>query len=159
MTFVCAKCRYRVALGYGPWDDCAVCNKVQTVLKDAPPYVPDYRPMWRTPVVREFGWAENLVEEDEAKLRQKIAAEHRKAYEELDKWWKHLHSVRLGDYEGTGDPQLSFECFNDFTYSPELRTKLREQVNVEFSLMPDLDDIDDPGPGLVWWKGKNRRWK
>ena len=118
MTFVCAKCRYRVALGYGPWDDCAVCNK------------------------------------DEAKLRQ-----IRKAYEELDKWWKHLHSVRLGDYEGTGDPQLSFECFTDFTYSPELRTKLREQVNVEFSLMPDLDDIDDPGPGLVWWKGKNRRWK
>jgi hypothetical protein len=62
-------------------------------------------------------------------------------------WYAYLgvEEAKRMDHHG-GDPQLGFECFNDFTYSPELRSKLREQVNLEIDLMPEMDLIDVFGP-------------
>jgi hypothetical protein len=62
-------------------------------------------------------------------------------------WYAYLgveEAKRMDHHEG--DPQLGFECFNDFTYSPELRARLREQVNLEIYLMPEIDLIDVYGP-------------
>jgi hypothetical protein len=56
-----------------------------------------------------------------------------------------IDEAKRMDHHG-GDPQLGFECFNDFTYSPELRTKLREQINLEIDLMPEIDLVDVYGP-------------
>lgn len=131
MTFVCAECRLT---GRNP-KDCVVCIKVRAALKDAPPYEPPEvmppQPVWQQP---EHHW---IVEEDERELRQEIARKAREAYAKEDEWWDHLREVRTDVYEGHGDPQLSYECFNDFTYSPELRAKMREQVSLEIFSMPD----------------------
>ena len=126
MTFVCAQCRYRVALGYPAWDDCPTCSKVRTVLKDVPPYVPDYRLLWFKPIVKELPPPPPQPAVGEGTLYSKSPA-----YGD-----RHILGQQEWEYEGEGDPQLAFECFNDFTYSPEYRTQMREQLNIEFDLMP-----------------------
>ena len=152
MTFVCARCRYRVALGYGPWDDCPVCASVGYVFDKLPPYVPDYRPKWRTPVI--FEYHEKVYPYKHTWSKPRVWWPMR---ERLDQGYWPILGEPQWNYEGSGDPQLSFECFSDFTYSPELRTQMREQVSVAISLMPEMDDIEVPNAGVYWMRWKKRK--
>ena len=133
LTFVCARCRYRVLCGLEPWADCPVCSSVGLELDALPPYEPPdepppYQPRWHKPYVHEvppsrYTWRKPQV------------------------WWPmreqpyNFLGVDEAKREGRGDTRLGFECFNDSTYSPELRTQMREQLNIAFDLMPDDD----------WW--------
>ena len=146
MTFVCAQCRYRVLAGFEPWENCIVCSKVRTVLKDVPPYVPDYRLLWRTPKVREL---------PPPSLQPAVGEERPYSKSPGNSYVgdQYTFGRQEWEYEGEGDPQLAFECFNDFTYSPEYRTQMREQLNIEFDLMPE----DDMIPHIEFWFGGRTR--
>jgi hypothetical protein len=133
MNFVCARCRYRVTFGFAPWEDCETCG----------------RPRWQAPRVVE------RLDLDARTGGRKLAWCRPRVYwpmRDRDFEYKHLNvdEAKRMDHYGD-DPQLGFECFNDFTHSPELRIKLREQVDLEIYLMPEIDLVDVFGPRHKKW--------
>jgi hypothetical protein len=130
MTFICASCRVRIFGGFPPWEDCAVCAKVNAVLADAPPYQPpDEPPPYYQPPAR-LPYTPPKPEWHKPRV-----------------WWpmrerkpgrQWLNPQTYG-YEGKGDPQLPTELFTDYTISHELHDKMQTQLEVAFDLSPEDD--------------------
>ena len=151
MTFVCARCRYRVLCGFEPWADCPVCATVGVVFDKLPPYKPPDEPPPYTP--------QNIPH------RVRVREPWKPAWKKPQVYWP-MRDKRVAptltqpqwEYEGKGDPMLlDFECFNDSTYSPEYRTKLRDQVALEIFSMPD--DEWNASPPFTKPGGQNKFWK
>jgi hypothetical protein len=157
MTFVCARCRYRVLAGLAPWEDCPVCASVGYVFDKLPPYVPDYRKAWRTP---------RIVEYHEKVYPYKLTWTKPQVWWPMRERWEENRSSlfgieefrRMGEYPSEAH-KLDYECFNDYTYSPELRAQMREQVALEIDSMPDDDWIGRValGEDERYKKRKNRK--
>ena len=148
MTFVCASCRMHKIMGFAPLEDpCPQCVKVNEVLKDMPPYelTPLPPPKPRPPPT----WHPDFIGPVQPPPPRKMRWEAPRI------WWPMREERERDDrpyradnplyfsYEGRGDPQLGFELFNDRSYSPEYRTQMREQVSIEYDLMPEVDVLYD----------------
>jgi hypothetical protein len=138
--FVCADCRKNNRSG----DDCTVCLKVRARLEQMPGYSFDFNAYYAHILEQQI--------ERERKLRKRHKEQDRQYAEYLAKRQKEIEDYEAAKRRYTKSYPLfswgfnieTYPCFDDFTYSPELRRQLCEQVNIEYDLMPELDTIPDP---------------
>lgn len=140
MPFVCAQCRYRVLSGLLAWEDCVTCRGVGAAVKALPPYEPPERPPFITYVAPSTA------------PPKRFKPPWRKPYvRQREAWYYRQVLSPEAITEGRGDPQLPYECFTDFTLPYELRAKMRNQLELEFYLAPEIDWLSD------WWPKKRGR--
>lgn len=134
---VCPHCHYRHVIGLPSWDDCLTCaiitgddDKVRA-LSDINPHLRFSRRIPKRQLQRAPG--------DDTPYSKSPSSEY-------------PHSAGIDEYKKNGEhwpdgsEKVAFEYFNDFTYSPELRAQMREQVEFEYFSMTDDEWFIQPPP-------------